>query len=311
MPCFTAIPFHILAVLLLFFCFSAPIVQSSPDNSGSIRLPSDGFTLTADNEGVCARFTKPASCPVKCFRTEPVCGVDGVTYWCGCADAYCAGTRVAKLGFCEVGSGVLLTLMVCIGGAMVLIPYKGRESIGEIGFRGRSSCCKLYKEKWAIGSIFLAAATVFLLISVPSASQNWKDISMPIFQHCNYLILQCNSVSHHKFDYREGLHQIKLKVHHKANTIHSLQDRNGVRLSTFEAILEEFIQFFYESLEAVVSNVEVFPDDLLREILDTELSAEMQNHLVALVTKKEIKDVLFSMNGNKAPEPDGFSAKFF
>ncbi|KAK9013677.1 hypothetical protein V6N11_041678 [Hibiscus sabdariffa] len=177
---------------------------------------------------------------------------------------------------------------------MVLIPYKGRESIGEIGFRGRSSCCKLYKEKWAIGSIFLAAATVFLLISVPSASQNWKDISMPIFQHCNYLILQCNSVSHHKFDYREGLHQM-----------------NGVRLSTFEAILEEFIQFFYESLEAVVSNVEVFPDDLLREILDTELSAEMQNHLVALVTKKEIKDVLFSMNGNKAPEPDGFSAKFF
>ncbi|KAL4379369.1 hypothetical protein GQ457_02G001650 [Hibiscus cannabinus] len=105
MPCFTAVPFHILAILLLFLCFSAPIVQSSPDNSGSIRLPSDGFTLTGENEGVCARFTKPASCPVKCFRTEPVCGVDGVTYWCGCADAYCAGTRVAKLGFCEVGSG--------------------------------------------------------------------------------------------------------------------------------------------------------------------------------------------------------------
>ncbi|KAK8678976.1 hypothetical protein V6N13_144451 [Hibiscus sabdariffa] len=76
----------------------------------------------------------------------------------------------------------------------------------------------------------------------------------------------------------------KLKVHHKANTIHSLQDRNGVRLDTFEAISGEFIQFFSESLRAVDSNVEVLPDDLLREILDTVLSIEMQNHLVAHVT---------------------------
>ncbi|MBA0805282.1 hypothetical protein Gohar_004806 [Gossypium harknessii] len=105
MPCFTATPFYLLTLFLLFFYFSPHIAQSSPDNSRSIRLPSDGFTIADDNEGVCARFTKPASCPVTCFRTEPVCGVDGVTYWCGCADAYCAGTRVAKSGFCEVGNG--------------------------------------------------------------------------------------------------------------------------------------------------------------------------------------------------------------
>uniref|UniRef100_A0A6N2LBL5 Kazal-like domain-containing protein n=1 Tax=Salix viminalis TaxID=40686 RepID=A0A6N2LBL5_SALVM len=42
---------------------------------------------------------------VNCFRVDPVCGVDGVTYWCGCDDALCSGTRVAKLGACEVGSG--------------------------------------------------------------------------------------------------------------------------------------------------------------------------------------------------------------
>ncbi|XWS46334.1 hypothetical protein CRYUN_Cryun14cG0056500 [Craigia yunnanensis] len=105
MPWLTATPFHILTVFLFFFCFYAPIAQSEPDNSGSIWLPSDGLTNAVENEGVCSRFTKPASCPVNCFRTEPVCGVDGITYWCGCADAFCAGTRVAKLGFCEVGSG--------------------------------------------------------------------------------------------------------------------------------------------------------------------------------------------------------------
>ncbi|CAN0889149.1 hypothetical protein LINGRAHAP2_LOCUS16035 [Linum grandiflorum] len=46
-----------------------------------------------------------SSCPINCFRADPVCGADGVTYWCGCADAACHGTKVAKLGACEVGSG--------------------------------------------------------------------------------------------------------------------------------------------------------------------------------------------------------------
>ncbi|KAJ7965208.1 Serine protease inhibitor, Kazal-type family protein [Quillaja saponaria] len=77
------------------------IVRAEYQSSPTIRLPSEA---TSDDQGICGRTT-PSSCPVNCFRTDPVCGVDGVTYWCGCADALCAGTRVAKLGFCEVGSG--------------------------------------------------------------------------------------------------------------------------------------------------------------------------------------------------------------
>ncbi|XP_040375821.1 uncharacterized protein LOC121053256 [Oryza brachyantha] len=45
------------------------------------------------------------SCPVRCFRPDPVCGADGVTYWCGCPEAACAGARVARRGYCEVGAG--------------------------------------------------------------------------------------------------------------------------------------------------------------------------------------------------------------
>ena len=44
-------------------------------------------------------------CPVRCFRPDPVCGADGVTYWCGCPEAACAGARVARRGYCEVGAG--------------------------------------------------------------------------------------------------------------------------------------------------------------------------------------------------------------
>uniref|UniRef100_A0A0D9V6Z5 Kazal-like domain-containing protein n=1 Tax=Leersia perrieri TaxID=77586 RepID=A0A0D9V6Z5_9ORYZ len=47
----------------------------------------------------------PSSCPVRCFRPDPVCGADGVTYWCGCPEAACAGARVARRGYCEVGAG--------------------------------------------------------------------------------------------------------------------------------------------------------------------------------------------------------------
>uniref|UniRef100_A0A5B7CBW9 Serine-type endopeptidase inhibitor n=1 Tax=Davidia involucrata TaxID=16924 RepID=A0A5B7CBW9_DAVIN len=86
-------------------CFS-PSVRSDY-KLPIIRLPGgeDSGEIGSRNDGdICARTVAP-SCPVNCFRTNPVCGVDGVTYWCGCADALCAGTRVAKLGFCEVGNG--------------------------------------------------------------------------------------------------------------------------------------------------------------------------------------------------------------
>ncbi|KAK8699042.1 hypothetical protein V6N13_115139 [Hibiscus sabdariffa] len=54
----------------------------------------------------------------------------------------------------------------------------------------------------------------------------------------------------------------KVKVHHKVNTIHTLQDRNG----------------------SVDANVERIPDNLLREILDAELTSDIQSSLVAPVT---------------------------
>ncbi|PON71923.1 serine protease inhibitor, Kazal-type family protein [Parasponia andersonii] len=92
---------HVLVFLALFVLASFPTARSESQFS-AIRLPSDA------DQAPCGRpLDRPSSssCPVKCFRPDPVCGVDGVTYWCGCADARCAGVKVAKLGFCEVGNG--------------------------------------------------------------------------------------------------------------------------------------------------------------------------------------------------------------
>ncbi|RWR86546.1 hypothetical protein CKAN_01545000 [Cinnamomum micranthum f. kanehirae] len=91
MPSLTHFFFFIIIISLGF--------SSSVRSESAIRLPSD---FTPDD--LCPR-SPPASCPVTCFRPDPVCGVDGVTYWCGCADAACSGAGVSKLGFCDVGNG--------------------------------------------------------------------------------------------------------------------------------------------------------------------------------------------------------------
>lgn len=107
-PCFLAVTITVFTICLF------PMVRGQGDSSSLIQLPSESSNVA---QNWCAG-TVPASCPVKCFRTDPVCGVDGVTYWCGCADAVCAGVKVARSGFCEVGSGSSVSLP---GQALLLV----------------------------------------------------------------------------------------------------------------------------------------------------------------------------------------------
>ncbi|CAL9069224.1 uncharacterized protein LOC135626558 [Musa acuminata AAA Group] len=64
---------------------------------------SEGIDAVADLCGAISDGGAP-SCRVSCFRPDPVCGANGVTYWCGCPEAACAGVRVTKRGPCQVGS---------------------------------------------------------------------------------------------------------------------------------------------------------------------------------------------------------------
>ncbi|QCE15442.1 uncharacterized protein LOC114164558 [Vigna unguiculata] len=108
--------FHFSAVFIAVFALCVlPPATADDGHSTVLRLPSQ----VAGDEGqkVCGGVA-PSSCPVKCFRTDPVCGVDGVTYWCGCSEAACAGAQVAKMGFCEVGNGGSVPLS---GQALLLV----------------------------------------------------------------------------------------------------------------------------------------------------------------------------------------------
>ncbi|XP_026427372.1 uncharacterized protein LOC113323299 [Papaver somniferum] len=100
-------------VIFIMLCNCFPQIRSVKEEDNTlIRLPSE-----EEEVGLCKKSEVPQSCPVNCFRADPVCGVDGVTYWCGCADAYCAGTQVAKLGFCEIGGN---------GGSGNAVPISGQ-----------------------------------------------------------------------------------------------------------------------------------------------------------------------------------------
>ncbi|ERN13609.1 hypothetical protein AMTRI_Chr06g177620 [Amborella trichopoda] len=90
--------------VLLFLSLHACCLLAQPQ---LINLPSQRSNdqSTASGSHLCPSNGEPPSCPVSCFSPDPVCGADGVTYWCGCADALCSGTTVAKLGYCEVGNG--------------------------------------------------------------------------------------------------------------------------------------------------------------------------------------------------------------
>uniref|UniRef100_A0A1J3JF64 Uncharacterized protein n=2 Tax=Noccaea caerulescens TaxID=107243 RepID=A0A1J3JF64_NOCCA len=115
-PSLAAIAFLFLIVLNLSSVSANHTTEIS--KGGEIRLPSEKIINGGNRGEFCEGTVKPASCPVKCFRADPVCGEDSVTYWCGCADAFCHGVRVAKPGACDVGNGVGLSVP---GQALLLI----------------------------------------------------------------------------------------------------------------------------------------------------------------------------------------------
>ena len=89
------------------------------------------------------------------------------------------------------------------------------------------------------------------------------------------------------------------------NTIESL-NING-SLSSNPAAIRDHAVNFYESMFA--ENMPWRPrlDDLAFESLFEVEASSLESPFL----EKEVKDVIFGMDGNKAPRPDGFSLAFF
>ncbi|KAL2643762.1 hypothetical protein R1flu_011349 [Riccia fluitans] len=128
-PCCRWVPLVVVLCLICTSAFATPVESSGELNNpwelpiveticdsvtpvcgeGGIRFDSACHAMDAGvrivNNDDCLQIKKPTPCNVKCFRADPVCGVDQVTYWCGAAEAKCANVEVAHTGFCDLKSG--------------------------------------------------------------------------------------------------------------------------------------------------------------------------------------------------------------
>ena len=59
------------------------------------------------------------------------------------------------------------------------------------------------------------------------------------------------------------------------------------------------------------TSVPVVPLEEVDSLFTKKLSKVEANKMIAEVSFKEIKEAMFSIGDNKAPSPDGYSAKFF
>ncbi|KAK4431234.1 hypothetical protein Salat_0885500 [Sesamum alatum] len=88
----------ILITVVLSTTFLPTTIRSNPTTSSCC------LRTAAEDEISAPLTSEPSLCPSSASGPTRFAGVME-TYWCGCADAHCAGVRVKKSGFAKVGSG--------------------------------------------------------------------------------------------------------------------------------------------------------------------------------------------------------------
>jgi len=92
---------------------------------------------------------------------------------------------------------------------------------------------------------------------------------------------------------------------HRAR-IHSIKDMNGMEWEG-DQMIQQFVSHYNSFLGGQHTVSRVPSDDLFTSRLNHHVALAM----IAPVEKDEIKSVIFSMNDNKAPGPDGYTSAFF
>ena len=93
----------------------------------------------------------------------------------------------------------------------------------------------------------------------------------------------------------------------KRNNVSALKDVNGNKLTTYEQISDEAVNFFQTLLGTVDPKLIGCSEEILVELLPRVVSVERVSELVKEVTQEEVKASMFSIDGGKAPGPDGFT----
>ncbi|GJU04828.1 RNA-directed DNA polymerase, eukaryota, reverse transcriptase zinc-binding domain protein [Tanacetum coccineum] len=98
-----------------------------------------------------------------------------------------------------------------------------------------------------------------------------------------------------------------LKGRSQRNRIQVIYDADGQRYEG-DQVSFQFVNHFknFLGINAPVSSIDAYED-----LFTTKLSPYEASQMIKPITDNEIKKAMFSIADNKAPGPDGFSAKFF
>jgi hypothetical protein len=95
---------------------------------------------------------------------------------------------------------------------------------------------------------------------------------------------------------------------HRKQLIYRLEDDNGVVVSSDR--LKCRITNYYKNLFGILEQTEItLMEDQIHDI--PQVSDEENEILIADFTENEVREVVFQMEHNKSPEPDGFPAEFY
>ncbi|GJX22734.1 RNA-directed DNA polymerase, eukaryota, reverse transcriptase zinc-binding domain protein [Tanacetum coccineum] len=127
-----------------------------------------------------------------------------------------------------------------------------------------------------------------------------KDEEKLLFQKCKIKWLSYGDKNNSYF------HKM-LKGRNQRNRIQVIHDPKGQRFEG-DQVATQFVNHFQNFLGI---NMPVSPISDCEELFTTKLFMEDANQMVMPITDKEIRKAMFSIDDNKAPGPDGYSARFF
>lgn len=100
-----------------------------------------------------------------------------------------------------------------------------------------------------------------------------------------------------------------MKARRNANKIFSIKNSKGSMVTNMEGIAGAFVDFYTELLGSTKEDrIHVCSNLVRKEPIVTE---EQRNMLNEDFTEKEVKQVLWQIDGEKAPCPDGYGSNFF
>lgn len=102
-----------------------------------------------------------------------------------------------------------------------------------------------------------------------------------------------------------------IKARNSSNMVKQLKDENGNMVQDMEQIKDIAIAFYQKLLGHSNHCFSAKKAARVPNLIQKKFSPWCVARMGAVFTREEIRKVMFSLNGSKAPGPDGYSAGFY